>query len=111
MAALLAALPAASASAHAFLRTSTPPVGATLQDPPTQVVIDYTEGVEPAFSTITVTNAAGARVDTGHPHLQGGDTHLAVALSALPAGTYRVTWHATATDTHKTQGSFTFTVR
>ncbi len=99
-----------TAQAHAFLRAASPPVGSTVRQAPAEVVIDFTEGVEPLFSTITVTDPSGQRVDTGRPHLDGGEERLAVAVKPLAAGTYRVTWHATATDTHKTQGSFTFTV-
>ena len=73
-------------------------------------MINFTEAVEPRFSTITVLNAQGAQVQTGKPHLVGGDAHLAVALKPLQPGTYTVIWHATATDTHKTEGKFTFTV-
>ena len=98
------------ASAHAFLKTASPAVGSTVSQAPTQVVIDFTEGVEPAFSTIVVQNAQGTQFDDGKPHLQGGDTHLAVALKPLPPGTYTVVWHATSTDTHKTQGKFNFIV-
>jgi methionine-rich copper-binding protein CopC len=104
------ALFAGPASAHAFLKTATPAVGSTVQQPPAQVVIDFTEGVEPQFSTIAVQDASGADVGTGDAHLEGGNTHLALAVKMLPAGTYKVTWHATAVDTHKTEGSFTFTV-
>jgi copper resistance protein C len=104
------ALWAVHASAHAFLTTASPAVGGTVSQPPTQVLINFTEGVEPRFSTITVQNAQGVRVETGKPHLVGGDTHLAVDLKPLPPGTYTVVWHATATDTHKTQGTFQFTV-
>ena len=102
---------AGAVSAHAFLETSVPPVGGTVQQPPAEVSIHFTEGVEPLFSTITVQDAAGARVDTGGVHLEGDDTHLAIGLKPLTAGTYKVIWHATATDTHKTQGSFSFTVQ
>jgi methionine-rich copper-binding protein CopC len=105
------ALSAGQASAHAFLKTATPAVGSTVQQPPAEVVIDFTEGVEPTFSTITVQDASGTSVDAGGVHLQGGDTHLAVPLKPLKPGTYKVTWHATAVDTHKTQGSFSFTVQ
>jgi hypothetical protein len=85
-------------------------VGSVVQRSPAEVVIDFTEGVEPLFSRILVQDAAGARVDDGKVHLQGGDQHLAVGLKTLPPGTYKVIWHATATDTHKTQGSYSFTV-
>lgn len=111
-AALLTSLPGLGpASAHAFLRTADPAVGSTVAAPPREVAIGFTEGVEPLFSTIAVTDASGARVDSGKPHLDGGGSRLAVALKPLAPGRYRVTWHVTATDTHRTQGSFSFTVR
>jgi hypothetical protein len=37
-------------------------------------------------------------------------TRLIVDLKSLVGGTYKVIWHATSVDTHKTQGSYTFTV-
>jgi copper resistance protein C len=99
------------ASAHAFLQTATPAVGSTVQAPPGEVVITFTEGVEPRFSTIAVQDSSGARVDAGSPHQAGGAKRLAVGLKPLQPGLYKVTWHATSVDTHKTQGSFTFTVK
>ncbi len=105
------AVSAGQASAHAFLKTAVPAVGSTVQQPPSQVAIEFTEGVEPKFSTITVQDAAGAEVGIGDVHLQGGNTRLAVGLKPLPAGTYKVIWHATAVDTHKTEGNFTFTIK
>ncbi len=96
--------------AHAFLDTAVPAVGSTVHQAPSQVVIDFTQGIEPLFTTIVVTDAGGARVDTGGVHLDGDNTHAAVALKPLGAGTYKVVWHATSVDTHKTQGSFRFTV-
>ncbi len=105
-----AAIPAA-ASAHAFLKNATPSVGSTVATPPKQLVIDYTEGVEPKFSSVTVVNAAGARMDNGPlKTAPGNDAELVVPLKPLSAGTYKVTWHVTSTDTHKTEGSYTFTV-
>jgi hypothetical protein len=106
------ALPASQAGAHAFIKTATPAVGSTVAQSPPQVVIDFTEGVEPRFSSIAVQDAQGKTVATGAPHLVGGDTHLGLDIaSPLPPGTYTVVWHATATDTHKTEGKFTFTVQ
>jgi methionine-rich copper-binding protein CopC len=32
-------------------------------------------------------------------------------VKPLAAGTYKVIWHATDADTHKTQGSYRFTVK
>jgi methionine-rich copper-binding protein CopC len=99
-----------AAGAHALLRSAVPAAGSTLATAPAEVIIGYSEGVEPHFSTIVVQNAKGERVDKGDVHIQGDNTHLAVGLPSLPAGTYKVIWHATSVDTHKTQGSYTFTV-
>ena len=110
MAALALTLAAGHAWAHAHLKTAVPAVGSTVPQAPTQVVIEFTEGVEPRFSTITVADAAGRAVEAGGVHLVGGNTHLGVDLKPLVAGTYKVTWHATAVDTHKTEGDFSFTV-
>ena len=104
------ALGAGQASAHAFLKTAAPAVGSTVPQAPSQVSIEFTEGVEPKFSTIAVQDAAGASVASGDARILGSNTHLAVGLKPLQPGTYRVVWHVTAVDTHKTEGSFTFTV-
>ena len=99
------------ALAHAFLKSATPPVGSTVQAAPSHVVIDYTESIEPEFSTIKVQDAAGARVDLGDVQTAAGnDERLTVGLKPLKPGTYKVTWHVTSTDTHKTEGTYTFTV-
>ena len=100
------------AFAHAFLKTATPAVGSTVNPAPSSVAIEFTEGVEPDFSTIVVTSDAGARVDDGAVHLApGGNTRLLADLKPLPPGQYAVAWHATSVDTHKTEGRFTFTVK
>ncbi len=99
------------ALAHAFPTSTVPPVGSTLKTAPHEVVIDFTEGVIPNFSSIQVADASGARVDKNDDHLgPAGAKELVVDLEPLKPGTYKVTWHATAVDTHKTQGSFNFTV-
>ena len=97
-----------SADAHALLKKASPLVGSTVTTPPVEVGLDFSEGVEPAFCTVTVTNAAGARVD--HNDLHGTGAHLAVGVGPLTPGTYKVVWHALSVDTHRTEGSFNFTV-
>ena len=45
------------------------------------------------------------------PHIAPGDDRkLLVDLPDLHAGHYTVTWHVTSVDTHKTEGSFQFSV-
>jgi methionine-rich copper-binding protein CopC len=97
--------------AHAHLQKAEPAVGSTVQAAPTQVAIHFSEGVEPRFSSIAVTSAAGAAVDKHDVHTAPGDQQeLIVGLQPLPPGVYTVEWHATSVDTHKTEGKFTFTV-
>ncbi len=108
----LMALPAGRADAHAFLRHASPPVGSTLATPPRQVVLDFTEKVEPRFSAIEVQDAAGARVDANDLHAAPDDARrLIIGLKPLAPGSYKVVWHITSVDTHRTEGAYGFTVK
>lgn len=112
--ALLAALlllAAHAAQAHAFLDHAQPPVGSTLAKAPTQVRIWFTEALEPAFSSIAVTDAAGHDMGKGKAKVDPSDPKLLVLdLGALPPGAYHVVWHVVSVDTHRTEGDFAFTV-
>ncbi len=111
LAATLACAVPAPVFAHAHMAGSVPAAGSTLATAPAEVSMHFTEDVEPRFSRIEVFDTAGHPVTTGPAHLVGGDgDHLAVPVRTLGAGTYKVVWHATSTDTHKTQGDFLFTV-
>jgi hypothetical protein len=96
------------ATAHAFLDHAEPRVGNTVATAPQQVTLWFTQKLEPAFSTITVTNAAGQRVDAGKTRVSG--TQMSVSLRSGGSGTYRVKWHVLSVDTHTTEGNFTFKV-
>ena len=104
----LLVLGAARVHAHAFLDHASPAVGSAVRTAPREVVLWFTEELEPAFSRVTVQNAAGARVDRGNARVSG--SQLRVSLGALAPGTYRVTWRVVSVDTHATQGDFTFRV-
>jgi methionine-rich copper-binding protein CopC len=105
---LLTLLAANEVSAHAFLDRAEPRVGNKVATPPHEVTLWFTQKLEPAFSNVTVTNAAGQRVDTGKPRISG--TQMSVSLRPGGAGTYSVTWHVLSVDTHTTEGNFTFQV-
>lgn len=99
------------AFAHAHMAESAPAAGSTITAAPSEVSMHFTEDVEPRFSNIEVFDPSGHSVTSGPAHLVEGDgDHLAVPVRKLGAGTYKVKWHATATDTHKTQGDWVFTV-
>ena len=96
------------ANAHAFLDHAKPRVGNKVATAPREVTLWFTQKLEPAFSSVTVTSAAGQRVDTGKPRVSGNQ--MSVSLRSGGAGTYRVNWRVLSVDTHTTDGSFTFQV-
>ena len=108
---LLAVLAPVPAFAHAFLKSAEPSVGAVVAAPPAQLLLTYTEGLEVPFCTVTVAGPDGAQVQTAKPQpVPGHENELAVPVHITSPGKYVVTWHALSQDTHKTQGSFSFTV-
>jgi methionine-rich copper-binding protein CopC len=101
----------ARVEAHAFLERAEPAVGSTVQTPPAEVRVLFTEKIEPALSTIHVFDASGRQVDKRDVHLdRSNHALLHVSLPSLEAGSYRVLWHVVSADTHVTNGSFSFRV-
>ena len=101
------------ALAHAELKSATPPVNGTVTAAPSEIDLEFTEGVNLAFTGIELKGPGKKTVATGKAALRAGDdTTLVVPLTGtLAAGTYTVTWHALSTDGHKTHGSYRFTVK
>jgi len=98
--------------AHAFLDHASPPVGSSVPASPPIVTLWFTQDLEPAFSSVTVTNEAGQRVDLGNAQIpQGSPAELRIALKPLAPGTYLVSWHVVSVDTHPTEGTFTFDIK
>jgi methionine-rich copper-binding protein CopC len=108
--AMLAILPflAADARAHAFLDHAEPRVGSTVPTAPRELLLSFTQDLEPAFSNAEVRDAKGNRVDQGKAKISGSVMHL--GLKPLAPGSYKVQWHALSVDTHTTEGSFSFRV-
>jgi copper resistance protein C len=105
-------LGAPGVQAHAFLDHASPAVGSTVPTAPETVTMWFTQELEPAFTTATVTDASGNTVDTGPARVDPKDpTELRVALKKLSPGTYTVSWHALSVDTHTTTGHFTFEIK
>ena len=98
--------------AHANLARSAPAPNSTLDGPPNQVVVWFTEPVEPDFSEIQVLDAQGDRVDRDDSIVDRNDpTAVSVTLGPLPNGTYTVAWKNVSTvDGHRVRGSFVFSV-
>ena len=112
IASLAFAAVATAAFAHAQLQKATPAVGSTVNASPTEIRLKFSEGVEPRFSGIALAAPDGAAEAMGKPSVDPADNSVLVATIAqkLKPGVYEVTWRAVSVDTHKTQGSFEFTI-
>jgi methionine-rich copper-binding protein CopC len=105
---LFLTLSAAAPHAHASLAHASPSVGSTMSVAPHEVILTFTERLEAAFSKLTVMDANGTEVSQGKA--QVNDNTMRISLKPLNAGIYKVNWRAVSTDTHKIEGSFTFSV-
>lgn len=100
------------AAAHRYLDHADPAVGSEVTASPREVKIWFTGPVEASGTTIEVFDASGKQVDKKDCHQDEKDKALmSVSVPELSAGTYKVVWHATSTDTHKTKGDFKFAVK
>ncbi len=116
IAALICALPlmaalAPPAKARADLRSSQPAAQAVLAVSPQEVVLTFSQAVEPAYSFIAVLDGNGRRIDVGHMERdpkKAGVVH--VPLFGKAQGDCRVNWRMVGTDGRTTNGSFTFAV-
>jgi copper resistance protein C len=94
--------------AHATLHHASPEVGSAISESPHEVTLTFTDILEAAFSSADVTDSNGARVDQGKAQFNGNTIH--VGFKTLSPGIYRVRWRVLSVDTHRSEGSFTFTV-
>jgi methionine-rich copper-binding protein CopC len=97
-----------AALAHAELHHASPEAGSTVSEPPHEVALTFTDSLEAAFSSTDVTNSSGVRVDEGKPQVNGN--MIRISLKTLSPGSYCVHWRAVSVDTHRIEGSFTFSV-
>jgi methionine-rich copper-binding protein CopC len=101
----------AAVRAHAFLDHSDPAVGSTVPASPAVIHLWFTQQVEPAFSSVTITDQSGASMNDGPAAIDpSNQSELDVKLNHLTAGTYTVKWHVLSVDTHTTEGDFSFHV-
>ena len=99
---------ATPALAHAFLNHADPGAGASLAQSPKEIALNFTEKLEPTFSGVSVNDGAGHDVEAASPVISG--TSITVALKPLAAGTYHVAWRAVSVDSHRTEGSYSFSI-
>lgn len=110
---LLTTLTTPAAFAHAHLQHQYPAADAAVDAAPQALTLNFSEGIEPRFSGVSVTDDKQQPVETGAVKRNEKDpTQLIVPMgSSLTAGTYQVDWHVVSVDGHKTQGSYRFSVK
>lgn len=97
---------------HAYLVRSRPGARASLARAPERVELWFNERLEPAYSGMSVWNAAAQRVDTGDARVESAEpTQLSVRVNALPAGAYTVRYRVLSVDGHLVESEFAFRVR
>ena len=104
---------APAALAHAHLKHQYPAADANVTAAPQALTLNFSEGIEPKFSGVTVTGDTKNIVKLGQVKRAENDkTQLIVPLEqALVPGTYSVDWHVVSVDGHKTKGSYHFSVK
>ena len=103
-------LAAAPAGAHAVLERADPPPGATVEARPDRVVLVFSEPVDPALSSVGVTDPAGSVHSAGLRRSPDG-RRLVLPLPAGGRGLYVVRWRVLSmVDGHTTSGIVVFGV-
>jgi copper resistance protein C len=109
--ALFGLLVPAAALAHAHPKVMDPAPDSTVTAP-RRVSIEFSEALDPKFSSLRVTSGSGAVMSKASSVVDAGDPkHMTLDLTALPPGVYLVHWVSVATDGHRLEGSYKFTVK
>ncbi|HVW74543.1 MAG TPA: copper homeostasis periplasmic binding protein CopC [Rhizomicrobium sp.] len=99
------------AFAHAKLVQSSPAADSTVAAP-RAIRLTFSEKIVPAFSGLQLSMGDGMTVSASTSLSDDGKTLTARPTSPFMAGKWTLSWHATAADDgHKTEGSYSFTVK
>jgi methionine-rich copper-binding protein CopC len=107
-----AGLAVTSADAHPTLKSASPPAEGPAASAPTEIRLNFSEGVISKFSSVELKDQAGKSIATGKVATnQKDDKQLVVPLQApLQAGSYTIKWNIVSVDTHRVSGTYAFKV-
>lgn len=103
------------AFAHAHLDSQLPAADSTVSSPK-ELRLKFSEGVEGKFTKISITSVAASGKNVVEPvpgiATDPADKTVLVVTPGAPLapGEYKVEWHAVSVDTHKSEGSYRFSV-
>ena len=99
------------AYAHAKPKVMVPDANSTVSAPG-QVSVVFTEALEPKFSSLKLTDANGTVLSKAASVVDASDhKHMTLDLPPLAPGVYYVHWASAATDGHRMDGQYSFTVK
>lgn len=102
-------VPAAPAAAHNTLKAATPARDARLTAAPTRITLEFMQKLDPAFTTIALSDATHRRIPASEPTVTGVAGTVTID-EPLANGTYTVAYRVVSADGHPVQGSYRFTV-
>ena len=96
--------------AHANLARSTPAAGDVLATAPAEIVMEFTENLDPSFTKAQLINCQNQVVNPGPGQIDPAKPKVwHLTIGALPKDSYTVIWRArSATDGHITNGNIPF---
>ncbi|MDR7002358.1 copper resistance protein CopC [Neobacillus niacini] len=99
-------------SAHAYIKKSTPVENEILEKPPTKVMIQFDETIQPEFNSVQVFDSNGKRVDLKNGRIDPKQPSILESglEKNLPNGTYRIQWKVVSNDGHPVQGVIPFQI-
>jgi copper resistance protein C len=100
------------ASAHATLVKSDPGRRATIKTAPKEIVLWFSEKLEPAYSSVSLLNGEGKLVATQPAVVSRDNTkRIVLVVDTLSPGIYRVRYRVMSVDGHIVDSSYTFTLQ
>lgn len=98
-------------SAHATLNDSSPRADAVLAQSPTEIVLLFSEDVDPTSTPLRLLDVTGREIPLGSVHqTRGKNTFDAAINTRLATGSYVVAYSAVSADSHAVNGAFGFSV-
>ncbi|NDO83862.1 hypothetical protein CJP72_24925 [Citrobacter sp. NCU1] len=110
---LVSMLVAPAVWAHAHLTHQYPAANAVVDDVSQAITLNFSEGIEPGFSGVTLTGSKQEIIKTQKATRNEQDEkQLIVPLEQpLNPGIYTVDWYVVSVDGHKTKGQYSFSVK
>lgn len=110
-ASILLAMATIPALAHAHPKNMVPAADSTISAP-SELSVVFSEPLEPKFSKLELLNGNGALLSKEASIVDPRDPkHMTLRLPKLSAGVYHVHWVSAATDGHRMDGQYIFTVK